>query len=409
MKKLCFATLMVAILASSAVMTAAEKDSTRMTVNDPYPSFKGFVTNKFWDNWEISLGFGTGFSVYSGRNYGSWGDRFGLNGELSVTKWLHPVVGIRAGLMGGTYSSVHPDYGKACWPFLYGHVDAMANLSNWIGGYKENRVYYAVLYAGMGLFGSNFTDASQAVTKVGTPVNFAFNAGLLNKFRVSPSVDINLELRGILGMASLNPVQSPSRGRFLGTGNVSVGVTYRFGKRDFERGAAGYTLDDIKYMKMEAEQAALKAQETEENLENELAETQKREEAAMQRAKEAEAQLAAAQAKLDQMEYEASLPTEMIFFDYAMAVLTPADKISLGVFASEVKEGPADHVYTITGYADFKTGSKAKNTALAEKRARVVYEYLVSLGIPADRLTYKGAGENDQPFSAEGNQAVIIK
>lgn len=409
MKKLCFATLMVAILASSAVMTAAEKDSTRMTVNDPYPSFKGFVTNKFWDNWEISLGFGTGFSVYSSNNQGAWGDRFGINGELSVTKWLHPVVGVRAGLMGGNYNTVRSGE-KLTWPFLYGHVDAMANLSNWIGGYKENRVYYAVLYAGMGLFGSNFTQESMNATNThGRIANFAFNAGLLNKFRVSPSVDINLELRGILGMASLNPVAYSGRGRFLGTGNVSVGVTYRFGKRDFERGAAGYTLDDIKYMKMEAEQAALKAQETEENLENELAETKMREEAAMQRAKEAEEQLAAAQAKLDQMEYEASLPTEMIFFDYAMAVLTPADKISLGVFASEVKEGPADHVYTITGYADFKTGSKAKNTALAEKRARVVYEYLVSLGIPADRLTYKGAGENDQPFSAEGNQTVIIK
>lgn len=408
MKKLCFATLMVALLASS-VMTAAEKDSVRATVNDPYPSFKGFVTNKFWDNWEISLGFGTGFSVYSSNNYGSWGDRFGLNGEISVTKWLHPVVGVRAGLMGGTYSSVHPDYGKACWPFMYGHVDAMANLSNWIGGYKENRIYYAVVYAGMGLMATNFTEASQAVTKASAPANFAFNAGLLNKFRVSPSVDINLELRGILGMAQLNPVQSPSRGRFLGTGNVSVGVTYRFAKRDFQRGAAGYTLDDIKYMKMEAEQAALKAQETEDNLENELAETSKREAAAVQRAKEAEAQLAAAQAQLDEMKYEASIPTQMVFFDYAMAVLTPADKIRLEVFAAQIKEGPADHVYTVTGYADFKTGAKAKNTALAEKRARVVYDYLVKLGVPADRMTYKGAGAEDQPFNADGNQTVIIK
>ena len=63
----------------------------------------------------------------------------------------------------------------------------------------------------------------------------------------------------------------------------------------------------------------------------------------------------------------------------------------------------------ITGYADFKTGDKAKNTALAEKRARVVYEYLISVGVPAGQLTYQGAGEDQQPFNSEGNQTVIIK
>ena len=261
MKKFYLTTIAFILLLSSFSLTAGDgKDSLRTDV-EPYPSFKGFVTNKFWDNWEISLGFGTGFSVYSNYNQGAWGDRFGINGEFSVAKWLHPVVGVRAGLQGGNFNTVRSDE-KIKWPFLYGHVDAMLNMSNWIGGYKENRVYYAVLFAGMGLYASNFTNESRIAT--GTPsaaANFAFTAGLINKFRVSPSVDINLELRGILGMASLNPVQYSGRGRFLGNGDISVGVTYRFGKRDFQRGAAGYTLEDINTMKREAEEAAVAAQE----------------------------------------------------------------------------------------------------------------------------------------------------
>ena len=96
MKKFFLTTIAFILLLSSFSLTAGDgKDSLRTDV-EPYPSFKGFVTNKFWDNWEISLGFGTGFSVYSSNNQGAWGDRFGINGEFSVAKWLHPVVGVRA-------------------------------------------------------------------------------------------------------------------------------------------------------------------------------------------------------------------------------------------------------------------------------------------------------------------------
>ena len=136
MKKLYLTTIAFILLLSSFSLTAGDgKDSLKKDI-DPYPSFKGFVTNKFWDNWEISLGFGTGFSVYSSNNQGAWGDRFGINGEFSVAKWLHPVVGVRAGLQGGNFNTVRGDE-KIKWPFLYGHVDAMLNMSNWIGGYKE--------------------------------------------------------------------------------------------------------------------------------------------------------------------------------------------------------------------------------------------------------------------------------
>ena len=99
----------------------------------------------------------------------------------------------------------------------------------------------------------------------------------------------------------------------------------------------------------------------------------------------------------------------MVFFDFAMAVLTREDQIRLTVLSDQIKKGPQDYVYTITGYADFNTGERAKNIALAEKRARVVYEYLVKSGVPAEQLTYKGAGEDQQPFNSEGNQTVIIK
>ena len=355
-----YKTIIVFTLTIASIPAMAQEET---STPEPYPSFAGFVTNKFWDNWEISADFGTGFASFSSGNLGGYGDRFGLNGELSVTKWLHPVVGIRGQLMGGNYHTVHPTGGKTAWNFMFAHIDIVSNFSNWIGGYKEDRVYYAIPFAGMGLFASNRHT-----------INYAFTAGLLSRFRVCPSVDINLEIKGILGMSSLNPVSYSPRGRFLGTGNVSVGVTYRFGKRDYARPAADCSAEDLKYLKEAAEAAqkeALAAKAAEDNLKTQLAESQKAAENARQQAEQAAQDLADLQ---EQHVMDESTPEQCIFFNNG-AVLSESEKLHLSVIADQIKSSTADRTYTICGYADFSTGSYNYNIQLAELRARTVYNY----------------------------------
>lgn len=389
-----YKTFIVFTLTVASIPAMAQEET---STPEPYPSFAGFVTNKFWDNWEISADFGTGFASFSSGNLGGYGDRFGLNGELSVTKWLHPVVGIRGQLMGGNYHTVHPTGGKTAWSFMFAHIDIVSNFSNWIGGYKEDRVYYAIPFAGMGLFASNRHT-----------INYAFTAGLLSRFRVCPSVDINLEIKGILGMSCLNPVSYSPRGRFLGTGNVSVGVTYRFGKRDYARPATDCSAEDLKYLKEAAEAAqkeALAAKAAEDNLKTQLAESQKAAENARQQAEQAAQDLADLQ---EQHVMDESTPEQCIFFNNG-TVLSESEKLHLSVIADRIKSSTADRTYTICGYADFSTGSYNYNIQLAELRARTVYNYLIGLGVPAERMTHQGMGRDAQPFTARGNQVVIIK
>lgn len=389
-----YKTIIVFTLTIASIPAMAQEET---STPEPYPSFAGFVTNKFWDNWEISADFGTGFASFSSGNLGGYGDRFGLNGELSVTKWLHPVVGIRGQLMGGNYHTVHPTGGKTAWNFMFAHIDIVSNFSNWIGGYKEDRVYYAIPFAGMGLFASNRHT-----------INYAFTAGLLSRFRVCPSVDINLEIKGIMGMSSLNPVSYSPRGRFLGTGNVSVGVTYRFGKRDYVRPAADCSAENLKYLKEAAEAAqkeALAAKAAEDNLKTQLAESQKAAENARQQAEQAAQDLADLQ---EQHVMDESTPEQCIFFNNG-AVLSESEKLHLSVIADQIKSSTADRTYTVCGYADFSTGSYNYNIQLAELRARTVYNYLIGLGVPAERMTHQGMGRDAQPFTARGNQVVIIK
>ena len=46
----------------------------------------------------------------------------------------------------------------------------------------------------------------------------------------------------------------------------------------------------------------------------------------------------------------------------------------------------------VTGYADSKTGSKAYNQSLSQKRAEVVANELVKMGVSRDNIIIKAAG-----------------
>lgn len=408
MKRFYLAALAAALLSVTAL---AAQEKTDTSAVDPKPSFAGFVTNGFWDNWEISVNGGVGAALFNKRNPGPAGDYLGGYGNISVTKWLYPVVGLRGSLDLGAYHSVSDNLVRHRWPFASLHMDLMINLSNWIGGYKEHRVYYAVPFMGMGYMASNVPRTFKNFRQ-----NFIVSYGLLNKFRVSDCIDLNLEIGGIVGKNEISPAKVNGSGAFLTTVNAAVGVSYRFGKRDFERGAAGYTKADVEALKAEAERAAAQVEAdkaVKEDLSGELAQAEKDAAAAQQRAAQAEKQLADAQAELEalkqQMALDAATPEETIFFDYEVWGLDAVDMTALKELATKMLAGPKDYVYTITGYADFTTGARTNNITIAERRAQSVYDYLVSLGVPAAQLTHQGAGPDAQPFTGRGNQSVTIK
>ena len=59
---------------------------------------------------------------------------------------------------------------------------------------------------------------------------------------------------------------------------------------------------------------------------------------------------------------------------------------------------PMSQVISVAGYADKKTGSVKRNQVLSEQRAKVVFDYLVSLGVPADKLETSANGGVDPIF-----------
>ncbi len=84
---------------------------------------------------------------------------------------------------------------------------------------------------------------------------------------------------------------------------------------------------------------------------------------------------------------------ENILFKYNSTDVTDETKDYLALIAEEIKKHPKYRV-TIFAHTD-SMGSYDYNMALSEKRARSVFETLVSQGVPPQQLTAVGKGEND--------------
>jgi outer membrane protein OmpA-like peptidoglycan-associated protein len=91
-----------------------------------------------------------------------------------------------------------------------------------------------------------------------------------------------------------------------------------------------------------------------------------------------------------------------IFFDFNKATLRPESTNELQRVKQLLKDTPNLKI-EISGYTDSK-GTNEYNKTLSEGRAKAVVDYLINLGITANRLVYKGYGENN-PISTNETEA----
>jgi outer membrane protein OmpA-like peptidoglycan-associated protein len=101
-----------------------------------------------------------------------------------------------------------------------------------------------------------------------------------------------------------------------------------------------------------------------------------------------------------------------VSFDTGGHNLTLDARKRLDVVAHALKEYPERNI-AIAGYTD-NTGREETNLALSQKRADSVKAYLISQGVPSQRLASEGRGEsnpvasNDTPEGKAGNRRVEI-
>jgi len=100
------------------------------------------------------------------------------------------------------------------------------------------------------------------------------------------------------------------------------------------------------------------------------------------------------------------LPEKTVYFDYDKAVLKPESKAAIQKNAQFLKEHASAKVL-LEGHCD-ERGTSEYNMALGERRAEAVKNYMVDLGVSAERITTKSWGK-EKPVELGHNEKAWSK
>lgn len=393
-----------AVALLSGVAAFAQEDGNRdengKIVRGPY------LTNRFIDNWFVGVAGGFNLAVDE-LNQGIKTTVHGWGGALDVTvgKWFSPCWGARLGYQ-GLFTRMNDDQGDNKASFNYVHGDVLWNLSNQIGGYKESRVYNAIVYLHAGYLGDIVNRDKMHGQE------FGGGAGLLNNFRVHPRVNVTLDIRGLI---TRGEQYRTYRNGVAGQISALVGLSVNLGKYNWVRASSvadDGALDEANKALAAAKEALAKQEAENEKLGNEND--------ALNGAKKALAD------KCDSLEKAAKnvtdAPKEIIkevaskfqgpftvYYEIGQTELSQREATHLDYIANIILAKEKESTFYLTGSADMSTGSKDVNLQLGKARVESVAKILQEkYNIPADRIVVREPALYDNNDTPELGRSVTI-
>jgi len=354
---------------------------------------------------DVFVGIGGGIiSVYNG----------GFNtpavyGNIMVGKYITPVWGVRA-VIGGPFQTLDQKAGNAinykqmgdiysAKNKLFGelNLDGIVNFSNIFAEDLAKFDIYGFVGPTVNLssVGTEFANIASAGAQAqvkeadGLKTRFGATAGIGFGYNITNAFELALEGRYGITPSVFGDASQYRKGE--GTGRVTLNAIWTIGGKHGKFARAAAAAAAAGYLSKEAadalarDYAAKNPKIVEKVVEKEVI-------------KEVE--------KYINNEIPASTA---VFFDLNKAVLSLKDKARLQLYAEEIKN--IDGVISVAGYADKKTGSVKRNQTLSEQRAKVVFDYLVSLGVPAEKLETSANGGVDPIFFNNDvlSRTVILK
>ena len=352
------------------------------------------ATNSFWSNWFIQVG--AQYDVwYSSEEHGRHLDRSPFKKfrssvpvpAIAIGKWITPGLGLRTKLMGWQGRTVYDDqkHENKYW-ILNEHI--LFNLSNMLCGYNPNRVWNVIPFVGGGVGRSMTADL----------YSMDLSAGLLQEFRLSRKVALNLEVawnRCETDIDGGNVHSDGNRGWDTHDNNLylELGLTFNLGKATWEKMP---DVDAIKALS-ESQIAALRAQLDDANAEN-------------NRLKNLLANQKPAETPKTVKEFVAVPVTVYFYLDKTTSGPSyKSDLIDVKNLVDVAKDKGAGVL--VTGYADSATGKPDHNQWLSEKRAEQVANEIVKMGMSRDKIqtAAKGGVAILSPINLDRRATVEIK
>ncbi|MBN2167262.1 MAG: OmpA family protein [Marinilabiliaceae bacterium] len=359
--------------------------------------------------WFLSVG--QGINIYYGEHdkFSDFSDRLAPALDLSFGKMLGHKIGLRAQYNGLTCkgilakegdftdnTSFDGRYYREHFNLIHLHGDILLNSSNLLFGNNPERKFQMIPFLGVG-----YAMATGNGNTNGSPT---ISAGLINKVRLLPALDLNIELRGILVNEEFDGISEGRGGE--GIASATIGFTYKFNQKGPTRliteekegdafvqteavitesgGGGGANWDERQKLLKELNEKERAIEQLQARV-NELLKKQKEQ----------------------PQRTEADTVDLAIFFDIGETNLKSKDLINLKYIAEKIKQ--AKQKYRVIGFADSATGSSRRNKYLSEQRAQNVYNALINeFKVPKEKLIYDGKGSKLNPFNDNENNRVVL-
>jgi outer membrane protein OmpA-like peptidoglycan-associated protein len=422
MKKV-FITMIACLAISSSVMAEVHEDSDSVR----------YLATKAWKNWFVSaegnIDWWQGSDMNPNGNYTAvqWGKpSFGAG--LSVGKWLTHSIGLRLSydvnggksyikglypnrdhLFGFLYDDKTAPDGNGYYTtsFIYhnAHCDVLFSPIDFFQGYyNPDRLWTPVLYVGMGTaavsegilinptFINNVRNRNDFSKQKGLNFEFSFNAGLINNFRISEHLDLNLALKWstqewhidswyyeIGGQASDQSLAFTSDIRPKRADNnysIGLGLTYYFSRE--------YDLPNDCCKEMDSVQKKLDEFVMPDPIHDTVVKF--------------------VNVQTEDIE---SYPFSIFFNRDSYQLMSRRDIVNLREIAKVAKEN--GYKLHLTGSCDSATATPAYNQTLSENRCNKIKIELLELGISEDQIIIEPIGGVKILDPTEYDRRVLIK
>lgn len=356
-----------------------------------------FFTNGFWHNWELNCGFGA--HIYFGENdlkVNHWSELIAAVGDLHITKWASPSIGISIGITSGRfkglYQSTHVEGGswyianfktddfyydadpkwdymklkkQKSW-FTEYYACAHVDIRTVFDGYDPTRFYSADLYAGGGLI--------VGYDPGGKIQSGAFNLGIINKFRITNYVRFMLAVRGAFVADDFDGeiyIQEPTQAhrdlniKMDGDFGVTAGLSILLGKQTSKWNPASRTTEIVHLHDIGGTDTIVVTDTV--------------------------------------VLKEKEVPELWFHINFLVDKwdILSKEKVNLNAIADVMKSLNGVR-FLVCGYADKQTASPEHNLMLSERRAKAVFDYLVDVcGIDPEILILDYKGGVDYMFYDE--------
>ena len=326
-------------------------------------------TEKATDN--IFLGIGVGGMSVVNDGFNTWTP----NLNLQLGKYITPTWGVRAELSGvwqtldrhAKSSVVGQDgqFHKRKKQFVELNMDAMLNVTNWLGGYNPDRVVDFYVFAGpttnLASKYTAFTGESDAMGQSivdyvdGTKLRFGATAGAGLGIKLNDKLALTAE--GRFGVTPSIFGDASSCRKAESTFRANLGLVYTFGGKKFKK----------------VEDRVIEREVIREVPKEVIREVVKE-------VKVVEGNAVAAAA---------------VFFKINKTEISKEGLVNIKLIAEAIKKSPSSAKYMVSGNADKATGSAKRNQWLSEQRAQKVYDALVAEGVNPNQLEIKANGGVD--------------